>query len=190
MQVLKDEVRNSIVEAAKDEFYEKGFEKAAIRTIAKKAGTTIGNFYNYFESKNEVFSIVVKPIIEKVNYLINHHHKSNVEANNLSKEMIFSELNDFFPLGFEEIFNKNFVILMEGNKGSEFDGFNFKFLSMLEGHFLSHLEKNQHNVLLSKMIGAAFLQGILTMIKYNPCEKLSKEALYSYLFIFIKGIEL
>jgi len=72
----------------------------------------------------------VKTIIEKVDYLINHHHKSNVEANNLSKEMIFSELNDFFPLGFEEIFNKNFVILMEGNKGSEFDGFNFKFLSI------------------------------------------------------------
>ncbi|ARC86734.1 bacterial regulatory s, tetR family protein [Clostridium argentinense CDC 2741] len=190
MQVLKDEVRNSIIEAAKDEFYEKGFEKAAIRTMAKKAGTTIGNFYNYFESKNEVFSIVVKPIIEKVDYLINYHHKSNVEANNLSKEIIFSELNTFFPLGFEEIFNKNFVILMEGNKGSEFDGFNFKFLSMLEGHFLSHLEENQHNVLLSKMIAAAFLQGILTMIKCNPCEKLSKEALYSYLFIFIKGIEL
>ncbi len=190
MQVLKDEVRNSIIEAAKDEFYEKGFEKAAIRTIAKKAGTTIGNFYNYFESKNEVFSIVVKPIIEKVDYLINYHHKSDVEVNNFSKEMIFSELNTFFPLGFEEIFNKSFVILMEGNKGSEFDGFNFKFLSMLEGHFLSHLEKNKHNVLLSKMIAAAFLQGILTMIKCNPCEELSKEALYNYLFIFIKGIEL
>ena len=37
--------------AAKEEFLQKGFQKASLRNIVKQAGVTTGAFYGYYESK-------------------------------------------------------------------------------------------------------------------------------------------
>lgn len=62
MQVKKDEVRDLILEVAKNEFMEKGFTKASLREIAAKAGVTKGNIYTYFESKDGLFLEIVNPV--------------------------------------------------------------------------------------------------------------------------------
>ncbi len=62
MQTKKDHVKDSLLDAACAEFLDKGFEKSSIRRIVKSAGTTIGNFYNYFESKEQIFSHLVDEI--------------------------------------------------------------------------------------------------------------------------------
>ena len=43
MQTKKDEIRKTILEAAQKEFLIHGYEGASMRTIAKKANTTLGN---------------------------------------------------------------------------------------------------------------------------------------------------
>ncbi len=48
-----------ILDAAADEFGEKGFHEAAIARIAQRAGVAIGSFYTYFESKQAVFRALV-----------------------------------------------------------------------------------------------------------------------------------
>ena len=53
MQVLKDEVRANILSAAKKLFYERGYNNASIRGIAKNSGITVGNVYRYFENKGK-----------------------------------------------------------------------------------------------------------------------------------------
>ena len=57
-QTLKEEVKSRIIEAAKAEFYDKGYEKASMRTIAKRAEMTVGNIYRYFENKEAVHAYI------------------------------------------------------------------------------------------------------------------------------------
>ncbi len=53
-QKLKDEVRQAIITAAKEEFLERGYEDASMRSIARKAGITAGNIYRYFDNKDDL----------------------------------------------------------------------------------------------------------------------------------------
>lgn len=48
-----------ILECAKEEFMEKGFSEASMRTIAEKAGYTTGMLYSRFADKNELFNALV-----------------------------------------------------------------------------------------------------------------------------------
>ena len=49
--------REVLIEAAKKEFLEKGYNKASLRTICSKAGVTTGALYFFFENKAELFAI-------------------------------------------------------------------------------------------------------------------------------------
>ena len=44
-----------LLDAAAEEFGEKGYHEAAIARIAQRAGVAIGSFYTYFDSKQAVF---------------------------------------------------------------------------------------------------------------------------------------
>lgn len=61
MQVKKEEVRQAILKAAADEFMQHGFLGASMREIARKAECSLSNLYNYFESKDDLLSEIVKP---------------------------------------------------------------------------------------------------------------------------------
>jgi AcrR family transcriptional regulator len=49
-----------VLEAAAQEFGERGFHDAAITGITQRAGVALGSFYTYFESKEEVFRALVR----------------------------------------------------------------------------------------------------------------------------------
>jgi AcrR family transcriptional regulator len=66
MQVKKENIKNKILQAARQEFKAKNYEKASIRTIAEKAGVTPSNIYNYFEKKDDLFRTVLQPLINKI----------------------------------------------------------------------------------------------------------------------------
>ncbi len=63
MQFQKDDIRESILAAARQEFWGKGFEKASIRNICRMAKTSTSNLYNYFRDKGALFSAVVEPTL-------------------------------------------------------------------------------------------------------------------------------
>lgn len=47
--------RQNIINAAKQLFSEKGYAATGLREIAEKAGVSLGNIYNYFKNKEEIF---------------------------------------------------------------------------------------------------------------------------------------
>ncbi len=49
-----------ILSAACQEFLQKGFQGASLRSIVRQAGVTTGAFYGYFRSKEEIFDALVK----------------------------------------------------------------------------------------------------------------------------------
>lgn len=55
-----------LLDAAAIEFGEKGFHEASITGITGRAGTALGSFYTYFDSKDEIFRALVKDLSERV----------------------------------------------------------------------------------------------------------------------------
>lgn len=61
MQVKKEEVRKAILTSATEEFLAKGFLGTSMREIARKAGCSLSNLYNYFENKDDLFQAILSP---------------------------------------------------------------------------------------------------------------------------------
>ncbi|KOF55579.1 MULTISPECIES: TetR/AcrR family transcriptional regulator [Clostridium] len=59
MQYLKDEVREKILKEALKEFDKSGYEGASIRNIVRNASTSVGNFYKYFQSKDDLYEKLI-----------------------------------------------------------------------------------------------------------------------------------
>lgn len=63
--------RLAILDAAREVFGELGFEAATVRDIVRRSGLSVGAFYNYYRSKEEVFDALAddgarrfKPILQ------------------------------------------------------------------------------------------------------------------------------
>jgi AcrR family transcriptional regulator len=56
----------ALLDAAAEEFGEKGYHEAAIARIAQRAGVAIGSFYTYFDSKEAVFRALVGDMSQQV----------------------------------------------------------------------------------------------------------------------------
>lgn len=52
----KDDTKKKIIEAAWDLFREKGYEKTTVNEIIKRANTSKGGFYYYFEAKDALLN--------------------------------------------------------------------------------------------------------------------------------------
>ena len=69
-QVLKDETRGMIIEAAKNEFLEQGYRDSSMRRIASKSRMTAGNLYRYFKSKEDLMAVIVAPAYEAIDRVL------------------------------------------------------------------------------------------------------------------------
>jgi AcrR family transcriptional regulator len=55
-----------LLDAAAKEFGERGFHEASISGITRRAGTALGSFYTYFDSKDAIFSALVRDMSQAV----------------------------------------------------------------------------------------------------------------------------
>src|SRR3954463_15292356 len=55
-----------ILDAARDEFGERGFSDSSIVGITQRAGVALGTFYTYFESKEALFQALVRDMSAQV----------------------------------------------------------------------------------------------------------------------------
>lgn len=188
MQVLKEEMRNRIYDAAVKEFSEKGFGKASMREIAKGAGMTVGNLYRYFKDKEALFYSIIGPA-----------HDSLMELVEESIEMVKHRFDtSFFEFLSEQILKISkehkieLLILFEGSSGTKYERVKEELVLVVEdflkGDFLRRLkEKNVEieDIYLLRVIAVGFVEG-MAMInrKYENAEKLKKVAEQFITFYF------
>lgn len=55
-----------LLDAAAVEFGERGFHETSISGITRRAGTALGSFYTYFDSKEEIFQALVRYMSEQL----------------------------------------------------------------------------------------------------------------------------
>ncbi len=99
MQVLKEEIRNSILQAAFDIFSSVGFKVATMNQIAERAGVAKSNLYRYYQSKNEIFRAVADMAMEDIRQsimgsLTDCFYLPNDEGNSIRKQLNVNPNND------------------------------------------------------------------------------------------------
>ncbi|HVJ45333.1 MAG TPA: helix-turn-helix domain-containing protein, partial [Luteolibacter sp.] len=58
--------KDQIEEAARELFIRQGFHATSMRDIAKGAGVSLGNLYNYYETKDSIFESIVAKYLEVI----------------------------------------------------------------------------------------------------------------------------
>ncbi|MDH8701176.1 AcrR family transcriptional regulator [Dysgonomonadaceae bacterium PH5-43] len=74
MKLLKDEIFESILSVARQEFLSKGYKNASMRDIANKANVGLSNVYNYFQNKDEIYRAIMKPAKNSIFTFITQQH--------------------------------------------------------------------------------------------------------------------
>ena len=82
MKILKEDIRNRIVTAARNEFIKNGFRKTSMRTISAKSGVVLGNIYNYFKTKDDIFYAVLRPLLAVLDGRLSSYR---IEPNKIDK---------------------------------------------------------------------------------------------------------
>lgn len=142
MQIKKDEIKRRLLHAGLQEFLNKGFEKASVRSIVKAANTTIGNFYNYFESKETLFSALVDNVYQQFVYIIKHHHELSTSTEliqtedvGLWREKVADLIHQLNP-----IFNDRFLLLMEHSEGTKYSGAKQQLIQLIGHNATVHIK--------------------------------------------------
>ena len=187
MQYQKDELKNAILDEAEKEFSKKDFKAASLRQIALRAGTTIGNLYHYFESKEALFEALVGSEFEGFKNLIGKHSNLVTPEEALQKASVkeWREMLKAFIGYLTPIFTKRFYILLNCSEGTRYEGTKGYFIKFAKDHFLEHMDEMNSDCPreLSQVIAEQLLNGILSIIRdYEDEER--KKALLTELFLF------
>lgn len=187
MQIIKEELRNRILEIAEQEFLQNGFDKASLRVIAKKCGTTIGNLYHYFSNKEALFEDLVKQEYNAFFYLMEHNQNSQLihydpsHSNDISfKKMFYENIEKLMP-----VFTKRFFLLIDCSQKTKFETSRKQVLSMIEQHVKMHFMEYGVSVTpgFEITLSEQLLTGLLHIIKTCEDENM-KRLLISDMFAF------
>ena len=107
-QVLKEEVRNRILEAAEKVFYKKDYRGAKLTEIAKEADIPVALIYTYFKNKEVLFDAVVSSVY--INFESAFNEEESLEKGSASER--FDEVGENY---IHELLKerKKLIILMD-----------------------------------------------------------------------------
>jgi AcrR family transcriptional regulator len=136
----KEEVRGAILAAAAAAFAEVGFERATLGDIVARAGTSIGNLYKYFSSKEEVFdAFLPRELVAELRDLF----RARVEALGAADPLSVGETHPYHRAS-EELFRftiehrPQVVFLLARAAGSRYQSFAGDLVRVLVELALAH----------------------------------------------------
>ena len=170
---MKDiDIELKILEVAKQEFMEKGYINASMRSIAEKSGCTTGMLYSRFADKNKIFTSLVKEGADKLLYYFNYYHEGF--SNATPKEQIES-LHNYSEQGMEKVIDiiydyfDSFKLIICCGFGSSYENFvdilvdmevesTVKFVEVLkkQGHDLPHIRADLCHILANSLFNGVF----------------------------------
>lgn len=123
MQRPKEDIKKHIQITAQELFLQKGYQKASMREIAEKSGVGLGNIYNYYANKDELFRTIVSPVIAAFEKMLQNHHGNHGEdVMNMCSETYFREtFNEYMSL--MKKFHSLLEILLFRAQGSSLEHF-------------------------------------------------------------------
>lgn len=187
-QVLKDEIKENILKAALQEFFDKGYKSAAMRNIAEKAKIPTGLIYSYFKNKEDLFDCVLHPVLydwERV-MAANDHGKSNEmhmdnEIYGLSATEIECLLNLFDH-------RQEFIILIDKSAGTKYEHEKERFIQEIENHLEKHRNDEADDTVFIHIIANNFVDGLMQIMYHYKGKEWAVAILHKLSKMYLTGI--
>ncbi|SCY68714.1 transcriptional regulator, TetR family [Lachnospiraceae bacterium XBB2008] len=127
-----------VKKAVKEEFLEKGFEDASIRSIGARAGMTSAGLYRHYADKEAMFNAMVEPLIESIKEWTDKHtnKKYDLLEGGTSDNELFGET--FVDMVKEVILPRRdeFILLMSRSGGTKYEHFIHDYVEDNQKEFL------------------------------------------------------
>jgi len=188
MQIKKEEMKLSLLQAGEDEFFEKGYDKASIRSLVKRAHTTIGNFYNYFESKESMYKELVGDINIQMTDLINNHGEFE-SVDQLQKLEAFDSKD--IVLKFLPPIDRRFALLMTGSNTTPYSHARIDLQNLLANHFQDHImdyAPNYEHKEIGSMIAHQLIEGLVEIGRSDFDKKKAEELTIEQILFIAVGV--
>lgn len=192
MQVLKEEVKNNIKEAAVQCFKDTGYEKASMRAIAKYAGVSAGNLYRYFPNKEALFDYVVSPLVKIFEKKMKQPRGKIpfLDINMMQESELIESIIQARITNRDALF-----ILFLRNKGTKYESVKKLFAKFIEDQSRSFIEtefSNDQRIidgdLYHKAASAAFVEGFLVILEEAEDERSFIRNLIQFIELNVKAI--
>lgn len=132
MENSKEETVRAIRAAARSEFLEKGYEKATLRDICRKAGVTTGAFYFSFPDKDALMKDILEPFLARANILMASLAETEVTDPQSGPD------NDEKLITFLSEYKEETLILLEKSHGSSYEEYGKTMLAAMTEAFRSY----------------------------------------------------
>jgi AcrR family transcriptional regulator len=124
--------------AIKEEFLEKGFKDASIRSIGARAGMTSAGLYRHYTNKEDMFNAMVEPLIEDIKIWTKRHTsmKYSLVDGGVPEDELFGET--FIDMIKEVILPRRdeFILLMSRSGGTKYEHFIHDYVEGTQKEFL------------------------------------------------------
>jgi AcrR family transcriptional regulator len=196
MQKLKNKIRNRIIEAAVKEFAALGYEKASMRTIAKAAGISVSNTYNYYPGKEQLFSDIVEPVFNRMREIfrksMQESLKRGLTGNNI-QPFVDGIVNELLQMDARQ--RQLLNILMEKSAGTKYEKSRDEMVNLLRMHMgeavrrpgSTKIEENQDYIL--AIIAENYIDGLLKILQDYRNQSWTEENLRTLLTYHLSGIK-
>ncbi|HEY5947508.1 MAG TPA: helix-turn-helix domain-containing protein, partial [Kofleriaceae bacterium] len=146
-QVLKDEVRTRILDAALEVFARDGFAAATMASIAKAAGVGAASIYRYYESKDELFAAVITPELTRRFEVLLDRRVSALARNTLRGEPADDAGGEMLKFWLDH--RLAVVILLDRAAGTPHAHYGEHFVDLLVKHTLAELRATHSGLAIS-----------------------------------------
>lgn len=180
MQIKKEEIRITILDAAQQEFLIHGYEGASLRVIAKKANTTIGNIYHYFDNKEAILTELLREPIDGLKKLIEQHFEKEQKVYTLKEvEEILCQIDCFMSAAekfeFQYLMDERLLILFD-LKTTRFLETKKFFIQRFKEHMAWHLGLDDSDSPYVDIIAEMFIACIRhAILEHKDSEEAQKE---------------
>ena len=178
MKLLKEEMRQRIVEAARDEFFQSGYARASMRAIAQQAGMTVGNFYLYFPGKEQLFDAIVGETVRQIQEITRLP-----SANNDTIRKMADALRATFVQNRVE-----FMILVTRSSGSKYENYKQMLITLAQRRMREEFVARGYEALYDPL-AVAIMEGLMEIFRtYDGDEKRLEQSLVCFLNYMLGGL--
>lgn len=184
-QVLKEEIREHILKAALQEFFDKGYQAAAMRSIAQSARIPTGLIYSYYKNKEALFGAVLQPVLYDWERVLSEeddmHNESEVYGLSRAETECLIRL-------FQH--RQEFIILMDKSEGTRYAEEKERFIRDIESHLCKRCQDEISDSFFIHIIANNFADGLMQIMYHYEGMEWAMMILHKLSKMYLSGIGL
>ena len=186
MQVLKEEVRERILAAAVQVFYEKDFRSAKMQDIARLADVSASLLYSYFENKEKLFEGVVSSVPFDFDRIAREEESIIADTPSERYQIAAEE-----PLLNMLAHHKLLVILIDKSQGTAYEHAKDDFVENIERHIRYMMNERavlRYPDLLAHVLASNFVESLMEVARHYSSENEAREMLALIAQCYYEGV--